>query len=56
LKDESLSSGNDLPRSVDSGVTLPPLAAARRSEARSIIEILHLQFAQAGFVPNRRIT
>jgi hypothetical protein len=29
LKDESLSSGNNLPRSVGSGETLPPLAAAK---------------------------
>jgi len=37
LKNESWSSGNNLPQSVGSGVTLPPLTAAKRSEARSII-------------------
>jgi hypothetical protein len=54
LKDESQSCGNNLPRWVGGGVILPPLPAAKRSEARSTIEILHCRFAQAGFVPNRR--
>jgi hypothetical protein len=36
LRNESLSSGNDLPPTVGGGVTLPPVTAMGRSESLSI--------------------
>jgi hypothetical protein len=41
LRNESLSSGNDLPPKVGSGATLPPVTATRWPESLSIIQIQH---------------